>query len=117
MDTFFMLYSMFISLVMEGIWIKLYGWVNIIVLIFVIGVPAFFCVNIFDKMIFKDKRYLKYFRQFEKEDKTWHRKWHRITIAFCAGGVLAFIGGIAVAFEIAIGLENVHFPFLPPWNR
>ena len=31
------------------------------------------------RMIFKRKKYLKYFEQFSKKDKEWHRKWGWIT--------------------------------------
>ena len=65
-----------------------------------------------NKVVFSDDRYLKYFKEFEKMDKSWHRKWVMITWAFCVGGILAFFGGIIALFAIAIGWSNVHLPFL-----
>lgn len=46
------------------------------------------------RAVFTNDRYLKYFRQFEKEDEQWHKKWKRRTIAFCVGSVAVIIGGI-----------------------
>ena len=37
------------------------------------------------KAVFSNNRYLEYFKEFEKENRAWHRKWARITTAFCIG--------------------------------
>lgn len=57
----------------------------------------------YKKMVFKDYRYLKYFKKFEKEDKQWHRKWALITVAFCIGSLLSAAFGIYLCFACAIG--------------
>ena len=41
-----------------------------------------------DKAIEKDC-YLKYFKEFEKKDEQWHRKWKRISILFTIGMMLS----------------------------
>ena len=57
------------------------------------------------KAVFTNDRYLKYFKQFEKEDERWHRKWKRITLVFEIGSIVSSFLGIGPAFFIAIGLE------------
>lgn len=52
------------------------------------------------RAVFTNDRYLKYFRQFEKEDEQWHKKWKRRTIAFCVGSVMTILMGIATAWII-----------------
>lgn len=49
-----------------------------------------------DKKVFKDYAYLKYFKQFDKENKKWNRKWATITFLFIIGSILFF--------AIAVGL-------------
>ena len=56
------------------------------------------------KAVFANDRYLKYFKQFEKEDEQWHRKWKRITLAFEIGSIVAISLGIGAAFFILIVL-------------
>ena len=55
------------------------------------------------KLVFKDDRYLKYFKKFEKESKQWHRKWMWRTVAFCLGSLLSVAFGIYLCFACAIG--------------
>lgn len=48
--------------------------------------------------VLDDKRYVKYFKEFERKDETWHRKWRYIVRAiwllwlplFCCAGYLSF---------------------------
>ncbi len=56
------------------------------------------------KAVFTNDRYLKYFKQFEKEDERWHRKWKRITLVFEIGSIVSIFLGIGAAFFIAIVL-------------
>ena len=66
------------------------------------GIPI--CISYIPayKAVFSDDRYLQYFKQFEKEDEAWHKKWKRRTIAFCVGSVITTLLGMAAAFAIAI---------------
>lgn len=50
------------------------------------------------KAVFTNDRYLKYFKQFEKEDERWHRKWKRITLVFEIGSIVSIFLGIGAAF-------------------
>lgn len=54
------------------------------------------------KAVYKSNRYVKYLKKFEKKDEIWHKKWKRITIAFCVGAVVIAILGVCAAFAIAI---------------
>ena len=56
------------------------------------------------RAVFANNRYLQYFKQFEKEDEQWHRKWKRITLAFEIGSIVAIILGVGAAFFILIVL-------------
>lgn len=55
------------------------------------------------RAVFHKDRYLKYFKQFEKEDKHWRRKWMLITLAFLGGSILTEVLGMYLFFVIAIG--------------
>lgn len=55
------------------------------------------------RAVFYKDRYLKYFKQFEKKEKHWLRKWMLITLAFCLGSILTGVLGIYLFFAIAIG--------------
>ncbi len=46
------------------------------------------------KAVFSKDKYLKYFKEFEKKDINWHRKWICITILFCIGAIIMTIIGI-----------------------
>ena len=66
------------------------------------------------KAVFTDSRYLKYFKQFEKEDNRWHKKWTLITWIFCVGGIVIEIFGIITMMAIVVGgYNNIDLPFLP----
>ena len=54
------------------------------------------------KAVFSNDRYLKYFKQFEKEDNLWLKKWKRIMMVFCVGSIVAIILGIFVAWVILL---------------
>ncbi len=51
-------------------------------IIIIVGGLSLLISNYFDKMITSDERHLKYFEQFSKKDKEWHRKWGWITFFF-----------------------------------
>lgn len=77
---------------------KYYDILSTICLVIPVGlgyIPAY-------KAVFKSNRYVKYFKKFEKKNEVWHKKWKRITIAFCVGAVVIAILGICAAFAIAI---------------
>lgn len=53
------------------------------------------------KAVYSNDKYIKYYKQFEKEDEYWHKKWYRITTAFCIGGLLSMVWGILLGFGLA----------------
>ena len=57
------------------------------------------------KAVFSNDRYLKYYKEFEKNDKIWHKKWKRRTIIFCAIGIVSFLSSGFITFGIAIALK------------
>lgn len=44
-------------------------------------------------MVFSNYKYLEYFKLFEKNDEQWHKKWNRITTAFCISAIILFFAG------------------------
>ena len=58
-----------------------------------IGNPA-------QKAVFTKDRYIGFFDRFEKEDERWHKKWSRITTAFCLGAVVMTVAGIAAMWAV-----------------
>lgn len=87
-------YSIFLSFVLLGIPDGMFGGVNLIVAMAIIALPIGLCYIPAYRAVFSKDRYLKYFKQFEKEDEQWHKKWNRITWVFCIGSVVFTISGI-----------------------
>lgn len=97
-------YSAFFSFLLLGIALREWsGPINTISLI-VLAIPILLGDIPVNKAVFANDRYLKYFKQFEKEDEQWHRKWKRITLAFEIGSIVAISLGIGAAFFIVIVL-------------
>lgn len=109
--SFYLCYVACIAFLLEGILYKTVGLISSSLFGMVLITPIWLCYMPANEAIFADDRYLKYFKEFEKMDKSWHRKWVMITWAFCVGGILAFVVGIIALFAIAIGWNNVHLPF------
>ncbi len=106
-------YPGFLSFVILGLMHSSYGKLSFVIAMLMIFIPIGIGYIPAYKAVFFNDRYLVYFKKFEKESKEWHRKWKRITWAFCIGAVIISMCGIAVMLEIIIGMENIHFPFLP----
>lgn len=95
-------YPTFLSFVLLGIMLRFCGEANHITRLFIIALPIGLCYIPAYKAVFTNDRYLKYFKRFEKKDEQWHKKWKRITIAFCIGSVLTGILGIGAMWFILL---------------
>ena len=95
-------YSIFLSFVLLGILDGMFGGVNLIVAMTIIALPIGLCYIPAYRAVFSKDRYLKYFKQFEKEDEQWHKKWNRITWVFCIGSVVFTIGGIFAMWGVSL---------------
>ena len=97
-------YPIFLSFVIWGVVLRYFGTFNLpkIIIISILAIPIGLCYIPAYKVVFAKDRYLEYFKQFEKEDELWHKKWKKKTIAFCIGSVVVEILGICAAFTIAI---------------
>ncbi len=111
-DYIYSCYPGFLSFVILGLIYKNYGAVNHVIAMTTLLVTIVICYIPAYKAVFADNRYLKYFKEFETKGKKWHKKWKRITIVFCFGGFAIVIFGVAILFDIMIGLENFRFPIL-----
>lgn len=80
----------------------MFGGVNLIVAMTIIALPIGLCYIPAYRAVFSKDRYLKYFKQFEKEDEQWHKKWNRITWVFCIGSVVFTIGGIFAMWGVSL---------------
>lgn len=89
-----------LSFIIVGIADKIIGTLNIAMFAMFFGTPIVLCYIPAYKAVFSKDKYLKYFKEFEKKDMYWHRKWKWITISFCIGAVIMTILGI-VAMSIA----------------
>lgn len=99
---FYLGYPLFISFVLGGISLREFGDLSSLAKLIILSIPIGLCYIPAYKAVFSNDRYLKYFKQFEKEDERWHKKWKWITIAFCLGSIIVTILGICFAFAIAI---------------
>ena len=95
-------YPCFLSFLMFGLILKINGDITPIVMIGTLAVPIGLGYIPAYKAVFSSDRYLEYFKEFEKENRDWHRKWARITTAFCIGGVLISLLSIAAAWAILL---------------
>lgn len=102
-------YSIFLSFVLLGILDGMFGGVNLIVAMTIIALPIGLCYIPAYRAVFSKDRYLKYFKQFEKEDEQWHKKWNRITWVFCIGSVVFTIGGIFAMWGVSL-LFRGYYP-------
>ena len=92
---FYSCYPGFFSWLLLGIASRMYGdemkgMVVMLIIAFPISlgyIPAY-------RAVFSKDHYLKYFKQFEKENEQWHKKWKMITWAFCIGALIT----IAIGF-------------------
>ena len=95
-------YSIFLSFVLLGIPDGMFGGVNEIIAIAIIALPVGLCYIPAYKAVLSNDRYLKYFKQFEKEDAKWHKKWKQITWGVCIGSVVFTIGGIFAMWGVSL---------------
>ena len=87
-------YPCFFSWLLLGIASRMYGdemkgMVVMLIIAFPISlgyIPAY-------RAVFSKDRYLNYFKQFEKENEQWHKKWKMITWAFCIGALITMAIG------------------------
>ena len=86
-------YFMFLSFVLLGIPDGIFGGVNLIVATAIIALPIALGYIPAYRAVFSKDRYLKYFKQFEKENEQWHKKWKMITWAFCIGALITMAIG------------------------
>ncbi|MEE3416828.1 MAG: hypothetical protein VZR53_15845 [Prevotella sp.] len=95
-------YFLFIGFVLLGLLSKLYGVDEVLgdgfVRMLVLGIPIIIGYIPLYKAVFSNDVYLKYFREFEKKDEKWHRKWKWITAAFVILSVVAFFSGVFITF-------------------
>ena len=84
---------MFLSFVLLGIPDGIFGGVNLIVATAIIALPIALGYIPAYRAVFSKDRYLNYFKQFEKEDEQWHKKWKMITWAFCIGALITMAIG------------------------
>ncbi len=100
--SFYSCYSLLISFIVLAKLLRIYEDLNKFIVLITFAIPIIVAYIPAYTAVFKNDRYLKYFKQFENEDENWHKKWKRITITFCIGGVIALLLGIVLAWVILL---------------
>ena len=93
-------YSIFLSFVLIGIADKIWGHLHLLIDLLLLALPIEVCFIPAYSAVFSNDRYSKYFRQFEKEDEHWHKKWRGITILFIMGSIIFTIMGFLAMWGI-----------------
>ena len=75
------------------------------VFIVIVGIPIIIGYIPVYRAVFTDDRYLDYFKQFEKEDEEWHKRWKRRTWLFFIFSVVASLLGIGLLVAMLVFLE------------
>ncbi len=101
-DAFYSIYTCILSFVLQALYIKFNGEINTFVILITIAIPIGICYIPAYKAVFSKDKYLQYFKQFEKKDEHWHKKWKRITTAFILGAIASLLLGIITAYAIVI---------------
>lgn len=99
---FYSSYPALISFLFGGIALKADPYLNPLLSITILALPIVLCYVPAYKAVFSNDKYLKYFKQFKKEDHQWRKTWRVRTIAFCLGSVFATILGIVVMWGILL---------------
>lgn len=93
-------YSIFFSFVLIGITDRIFGHLHFVIVLLLLALPIEVCYIPVYSAVFSKDRYLKYFKQFEKKDEQWHKKWRRITILFIIGSIVSTFMGIVAMWAI-----------------
>lgn len=83
--------------VISGLWNN-----NSIIKLILIGIPIGICYIPAYKALYTNDRYLAYFKEFDKEDNNWYRRWKRRTILFIIGSIISTIVGYALFYWILV---------------
>jgi hypothetical protein len=95
-------YPALLSFILTGFYFRLCEEINYLIVLVIASIPIGICYIPAYKAVFTKDRYLKYFKQFKKEDEQWHRKWKRITITFCIGSILMTLLGILAIWGVLL---------------
>lgn len=93
-------YSIFLSFILIGIADRLWGNLHSLTVLLLFALPVGLCYIPAYSAVFSNDCYLKYFKQFEKKDERWHKKWKRITILFIIGSIVSTFMGIVAMWAI-----------------
>lgn len=95
-------YPAFLSFILMGFYFRSCEEMNYLIVLITASIPIGICYVPAYRAVFSKDRYLKYFKQFEKEDAQWHKKWKRITILFCIGSVIVTFMGIVAMWGVLL---------------
>lgn len=99
---FYSSYPALLSFVLLGIVFRYFEGTSPLVRLLVISIPiGLFYIPAY-RAVFSKDRYLKYHKQFEQNDEQWHKKWKRVTIGFCIGGIIITFLGIGAMWVVLL---------------
>lgn len=99
---FYSSYPGFFSFILLGVVFRYFEEASLLVKLFTIFIPiGIFYIPAY-RVVFTKDRYLKYFKQFEQNDEQWHKKWERVTIAFCIGAIITTFLGMGALWVVLL---------------
>lgn len=101
-ECFYFGYSLLFSFIVAGFAYKVTPQMSQFYAFVLFAIPTALCYIPAYRAVFENNKYLKYFKQFKKEDHQWRKTWRVRTIAFCLGSVFATILGIVVMWGILL---------------
>lgn len=77
-------------------WEKVYAGITIAIAVISVAL-IFYTIN---KLVFKNDKYLRYFKKFEKKDLSWHNKAIFALAIYIIGAIVSFFGSFATMLLI-----------------
>ncbi len=99
-------YTLLPLTIVAAIIFSLFGWENVfrfnggvigVIFPIIFGVLIYICVDKLTKAIDVPHSYLSYFKEFERKDHAWVKKWEIYTILLFIGAIIAIVMG-AICF-------------------
>jgi small-conductance mechanosensitive channel len=101
------LYSIYLSLILLIVSAVLFRITRSFLFSASVGVVCFVvCWIPLNRYVLNDKRYIKYFKEFERKDEAWYKKWRRIAVILIVLQLPVMAIGALLAFMIVFaGLD------------
>lgn len=95
-------YPALISFIILGVVLRAFNDISKLSLFLIVAIPIGLSCIPDHKYIYSKDKYIEYFRQFNKKDEQWHKKWKRISRVYFIGGILSYPLGAFIGLAIAM---------------